>query len=320
MVRCLRDADLRDLVDIPKVVSRLEEGYRADASGSVVTFPRRRAEVGGTTFAWLGAAVPSEDVLAYRSYLYGSDGEDRGHQVVALYGHSGMELRALFVGRLVGNLRTGAAIAAAFRLVQPDLPVLGLIGTGYQARNALACLAATLRPSRVLAWSPSPEHRQAFRAWARGALGVEVDLAESAAGVVARAEAIALVTTSEQPVVTAGMLSGPKLLLSINAYRRPEIDLPLIDRARWIWTDSVDQASGPGTLLEHEERRSKLRPLAKGLEDGSIQDARTTRIIINTGAAWEEALTAQGLYELAVSKGIGTEIELTVDPRADAIF
>lgn len=320
MVRILRDRDIRELVDLPAVVSRLEQGYVADARGDVVPFPRSRIDARGTTLAWLGAAIPAQNLLAFRSYLYRSDGYDRGEQVVALYGHSEMELRALFVGRLVGNLRTGAAIAAAFHLADPGLQRFGLIGTGHQARNALACIAATFRSPRVAAWSPRPDHRRSFRDWGRAALGIEVDLAEDVPDVLRAASAVALVTSSETPVITSAMMPDPKLLLSINAYRRPEIDLPLLDAVPWIWTDSVAQASGPGTLFEGAERRSKLRPLGTGLVDGTLPDARTTRLILNTGAAWEELAVAQTLFERAESRGAGTELTLPPETVEETVF
>jgi alanine dehydrogenase len=320
MVRILRDDELRDLIDIPRVVSRIEDGYRADNEGGVGHFPRTRTDSHGTTLAWMGAAIPSAGLVAFRAYLYRSDGYDRGHQLVALYGHEDMELRALFIGRLVGNLRTGAAIAAALRLIDPDLREVGFVGTGYQARNALACIAAVFRTLRVVAWSPTPEHRTAFQGWARTSLKVDVDLAASTEDVLARTSNVVLVTTSGSPVITESMLREPKLLLSINSYRWPEIDTPILDETRFVWTDSVIQASGPGTLFELEDRRSKLRPLMSGVEDGGLRNEHSTRIVINTGAAWEEVVTAEFLYEQAIERKAGAEISLPLETAASTIF
>jgi len=320
MVRVFHDDELRDHIDIPKLVARIEEGYQADSAGEVVPFPRTRTDTRGTTLAWMGAAIPPADLLGFRSYLYRSDGFDRGHQVVALYGHRDMELRALFIGRLVGNLRTGATIAAALHLVEPSLGDVGIVGTGSQARNALACIAAIFRAPRVVAWSPNLERRTSFGAWARSSLGLDIALAEGPEDVLARTHNVVLVTSSETAVVVKPMLREPKLLLSINSYRRPEIDIPILDGARFVWTDSVAQASGPGTLFEIGGRKSKLRPLMQGVRDGSVRDGRSTRVVINTGAAWEEVVTAQLLYELGMERGMGTEIPLPTESTQLAIF
>ena len=320
MVRILLDDELRALVDLPKVVSRIEEGYRADGEGDVVPLPRTRTDTRGTTLAWMGAAIPKAGVLAFRSYLYAADGYDRGHQVVALYGHEEMELRALFLGRLVGNLRTGAAIAAALHLAEPSPDSVGLIGTGYQARNALACIAAVFRIPRVVAWSPNSQRRSSFGSWARSELDLDVELAGSTEEVLAQTSHIVLVTASDAPVVKEPMLHEPKLLVSISSYRRPEIDTPILDKADRVWTDSVAQASAPGTLFEPEGRKSKLRPLMQGVVDGSIRNARSTRIILNTGAAWEEVVTAQLLYELATGRGAGVELALPPETVPGTLF
>lgn len=320
MVRVIRDEEIREVIALPQVVSRIEDGYRADGRGDVVPFPRNRIDARGTTLAFLGAAMPSEGLLAFRSYLYNSEGADRGHQVVALYGQADMELRALFLGRLVGNLRTGAAVAAAFHLVDPHLREFGLIGTGHQARNALVCLEATFPGLRVIAWSPNAEHRVAFKQWAGSALGAAVELAPDATEVLRQAKAVALVTTAETPVIVSEMLSEPRLLLSISAYRRPEIDPPILERVPTIWTDSVAQASGPGTLFEKDEMRSKLQPLVRGLNDGALRDVQRNRIIVNTGAAWEEVVLAEALLELAVSRGIGTELDLRPGREDPQVF
>jgi len=319
-VRILRDLDLQGLVDIPKVVERMEAGYRADARGDVVPFPRSRFEARGVFLAWQGAAIPSEDLLGYRSYAYNAEGYDRGEQVVALYGYSTMDVRAVFVGRLVGNLRTGAALAAALHLAEPGVQEVGFIGTGDQARNALACIASTLRPRRVIAWSPTLARREEFRAWADRVLGLRVELGNDAAEVVRSVPATVLVTSAENTVVTSEMVAQPKLLLSISAYRRPEIDVRLLDSVPRIWTDSVAQASGPGCLFEPEARRAKLRPLGEGILDGSAHDPTSTRIIINTGAAWEELALAEMMYELAESRDAGVSVAMPKERPGAAVF
>lgn len=319
-MRILKDADLQDLIDIPKVVERIEAGYRADAAGEVTLFPRTRYDSGQVFLAWQGAAMPSLDLLGYRSYAYNSEGYDRGEQVVVLYGHSTMDVRAVFVGRIVGNLRTGASLAAALHLANPDSREVGIVGSGDQARNALSCIASILRPSRVVAWSPNSSRLEEFRAWADRVLGVHLELGRDASEVVQSSPTVVLTTSAESTVVTREMITQPKVLLSISAYRRPEIEASLIDSAPRVWTDSVAQASGPGTLFETQERRVKLRPLGEGIIDGSARDTSATRIIINTGAAWQELVVSQLLYDLAESRDAGVSISMPKKIPGAAIF
>ncbi|MFZ1023311.1 MAG: hypothetical protein WAN87_04170 [Thermoplasmata archaeon] len=313
-MRILNDTDVARLMDRRRTVELMADGYSADARGEVFTLPRRRMLAHDVTVAWMGAAIPSLDVLGFRSYLYNEEGTDRGDQIVALYRHSTMELKGMFLGCLIGNLRTGAAIAAALRFVRPNLDTLGLIGTGTQARQALACAVAALPLKSVWAWSPNPVRREAFGRWAEDALQVRVRLGEDTRHVLRETSAVALVTSSETPVITREMLPGPKLLVSINSYRRPEIDLPLLEEAPHIWTDSVEQASGPASLFQTENMRSKLLKLAHPEGLNELRDEGSTRIVINTGAAWEEVLLAESLWRSAEKSSVGIATTLVNQP------
>jgi alanine dehydrogenase len=313
-MRILNDGEVERLMDRRRAVELMVDGYQSDGRGEIFPLPRSRTEAHDVTVAWMGAAIPSTDILGYRSYLYNTEGADRGDQVVALYRYSTMELKALFLGCLVGNLRTGAALAAAVRFVRSNTDSLGLIGTGTQARQALACVAAALPLNSVWAWSPNPDRREAFRRWAEDTLQVKVRLGNDAAHVLRETEAIALTTSAETPVITPDMMPGPKLLVSINSYRRPEIDLRMLEAAPHIWTDSIEQASGPGTLFHKEDMQGKLLRLAhdKGLAE--LRDTTSTRIIINTGAAWEEVLLAESLWRSAELSGVGLQATLSNVP------
>ncbi|HTP54725.1 MAG TPA: hypothetical protein VML94_07210 [Thermoplasmata archaeon] len=313
-MRILNDAEVTRLVDRKSAVDRMTEGYRADARGEVYPLPRRRTEAHDVTVAWMGAAIPSADILGFRTYLYDRKGADRGDQVVALYRYSTMELKALFLGRTVGTLRTGAAIAAAVGFASPNVDSLGLIGTGAQARHALACAATIRRWRSVSAWSPNPERRATFARWGEETLGLPVRAVGGADEVLAEAAAVVLTTSADSPVVTPKMLPGPRLLVSLSAYRRPEIDPRLLDAASHVWTDSVEQASGPGTFFQAGTMRDKLRKLADADSLADLRDPASTRIVINTGAAWEEVVLAESLWQSAERSDAGWSTTLPREP------
>lgn len=145
-------------------------------------------------------------------------------------------------------------------------------------------------------------------------------MAQGSEEVRARTSNIVLVTTSDSPDVTEPMLGEPKLLTSNNSYRRPEIDAPIPDSAPWLWTDHVARPSSPGTLFETERRKSKLCPLMEGVVEGSIQNARSTRSVITTGAAWEEVVTAQLLYQRVAERAAGVEIAISPESDRSTVF
>jgi alanine dehydrogenase len=311
-VRIVRDRDLADIVDRAEAVREMEAGYRAVAAGDAVVFPRSRNEAGPRTLAWLGAALPRLDVLGYRGYLYDDEGRDRGEQVTALYGYRTMELRALFVGRLTGNLRTGAALAAAVRAAEPQLDALTLIGTGTQAREFALSAASALPIRRLTVWSPTREHRERFAESIGRETGLAPVAADSLDAAVRDARAVVLTTSSPRPVVTRDHLRPDALVATIQGYRatQHDVDPRVYEQAETIWTDSVEQASSAGSLFERAPLRSKLEPLGRGLETGRIRDSTARRVVVNTGAPWEEVLMARALLRAAEARTRGNEVPL----------
>jgi ornithine cyclodeaminase/alanine dehydrogenase-like protein (mu-crystallin family) len=293
--RIFHDEAIDVTVDRRRAVARMEEGFRLSAEGAVTLFPHVRYDGRGITLVQLGASIPSADVLGFRSFVFDPKGFDIGQQVVALYRHSTMELRGIFLGARLGILRTGATVAAAIHLADPELGELAMLGTGVQGREALRCCAAVLPLRRVVAWSPSPDHRRDFQAWARQELGLEVEVGTSAESTLREVRAGVLATSASAPVLGTALLSMPTLLVSISAYHRPEIDPAVYDALDRVWTDSVEEAGAPGTLFASAERRKKLQPLWSGVSDGSLWDAGSLRIVLNSGAGWQEVLMAEEL-------------------------
>jgi alanine dehydrogenase len=310
-MRLVRDRDIEDLVDRDRAVREMEAGYRAAADGSAVVFPRSRNAAETRTLAWLGAALPRLDLLGFRAYLYDDSGSDRGEQITALYRFGSMDLRAVFVGRICGILRTGAALVAAVRMAEPEVRDLTLLGTGTQAREFALTAARTLSLERMVVWSPTRANRERFAEdlSRRGSRVAAVDSLEAA---VRDARVVVLTTSSARPVVSSEMLRPDALVATIQGYRasQHDVDPNVYDRAEVIWTDSVEQASAPGTLFERPPLRSKLEALGRGAVSGRIRDSSRARAIVNTGAPWQEVLMANALLANAESNSRGILADL----------
>ncbi len=117
---------------------------------------------------------------------------------------------------------------------------------------------------------------------------------------------MALATSASAPVLTALLLPGPRLLLSVRAYRRPELGSHILEGADRFWTDRAEQARGKSPWFEPPGCRGKLRPLAAETDLGALHDGSATRIILNAGAAWEETLVEDVPYRAAAVSGSGS--------------
>jgi ornithine cyclodeaminase/alanine dehydrogenase-like protein (mu-crystallin family) len=139
-----------------------------------------------------------------------------------------------------------------------------------------------------------------------------LDSADSLEDAVRDARVVVLATSSTQPVVSPQMLRPDALVATIQGYRanQHDVDPRIYERADVIWTDSVEQASGPGTLFERSPLRSKLEALGRGAASGRIRDSSRVRVIVNTGAPWQEVIVANALLAAAESRAQGIVAEL----------
>ena len=70
---------------------------------------------------------------------------------------------AVMDGRLITEMRTAAVSAAATnKLALPNARVLGILGSGVQARSHVQALRIVRRFEEIRAWSPTREHAETF--------------------------------------------------------------------------------------------------------------------------------------------------------------
>ena len=85
--------------------------------------------------------------------------------LISLFDPQTMALAALIDGNRVTGLRTAATAAVAIDALAPQRPLhVGVIGAGFEAQGALACLAAVRPVASVRVFSPTPASRERFAA------------------------------------------------------------------------------------------------------------------------------------------------------------
>lgn len=215
------------------------------------------------------------------------------------------KLKGIILGERLGNLRTGAIGGLAIRhLSAPDASIVGILGSGAQARTQLAAAAAVRKLDRARVYSRDEKNRAAFADEMQHTLGIEVEPAGSASEAVDDADIVICATASRTPVIHARDLKpgvhvntvGPK------TYEGYELGLDIADAAAVIATDSPEQTrayASPFFLAGsgNEHRIADLADIMAGKAVGRGSPGDTT-LFCSVGLAGTEVVVASAILDM----------------------
>jgi len=136
---------------------------------------------------------------------------------------------AILDGRYITEVRTAAVSAVSARhLARSDARVLGILGSGVQARSHLDALKLVRDFREVRAWSPNAERLAQF------AVETRARSVENAEAAVRGADVVAVVTASPTPVIRSEWVADGTHVIGVGACRpwQRELDPALVARAR----------------------------------------------------------------------------------------
>jgi alanine dehydrogenase len=207
--------------------------------------------------------------------------------------------------------RTGAAAGVATKyLARPDAKSVGLIGCGVQAHTALEALKVVLgRELEVLAYDRDGEVASSF-AEEVGARAVE---AKQAAG----CDIVCTLTPSRTPVVERSWIQPGAHINALGADGpgKQELEVEILTDAR-IVIDDLHQAQGGGEInvslargdLAIADLHAILGEVVAGLRPGRQARDEIT-VFDSTGLAIQDVAVARIVYEQAIARGLGKEID-----------
>lgn len=317
MALFLTESDVASLITVPETLAAVEAALREHGEGKAGNRPRQRAVLGPVTLHVMNAAVPSIGRLGFKAYTTGPNG---ARFWVMLFDHAG-GLLALIQADKLGQVRTGCASGVAAKyMARPDARVVGLVGTGWQARTQLAAVCAVRPIEEVRVYSRNPANVTSFcRDMSTELPGVRLTPVGDAEAAVRQADIVISITNSVEPVVLGRWLEPGTTVLAAGSNRSiaREVDTDTISRCRLIAADSVEQAK--------MESGDLIRPVAEGVlrwEDvrelgevvaGKIP-GRLSREEINlfksNGLALEDVAAAQLVYAKAKDRGVGVELPI----------
>jgi len=235
---------VRQRLRMPDLIEAMERALVEFSAGRVQQPVRTLFEFGAadSLFGLMPAYVPSLPALGAKLVTVCAGNIRRGlgtHQatIVMLDPVSGV-IEAILDGRYITEVRTAAVSAvSARRLARDDARVLGILGSGVQARSHLQALRLVREFREVRAWSPAADRLRQF-AEETGALAME-----NAEAVVRGADVVVAVTASPTPVIRSEWVGEGTHIIAVGACvpSQRELDPALVARARLV-VDSREAA------------------------------------------------------------------------------
>jgi len=305
----LTEADVTALLTPVAALDAVEECFRRMAAGDVEIAPRRRLRLPEGALADMAAADRELGLAGGKLYAATPNGATF---VVCLFDSDSSALVAVIEAGRLGQLRTGAASGVAARyLAKSGARTLGIIGCGHQAETQVACIRAAV-PSieRVVAYCRTPEKLAAFCEHT----GAEPGESHRDPAV---NDVVVTITSSRDPVLRGEWLEPGALVAAAgaNVVTRRELDNTVLERARFVCCDWIEQARlESGDLVEpihagvldwlevHE-----LHEVVAGETVGRQSDDDIVVFKSNGLAAWDVAIGAEAV-RVARERGVGTDV------------
>lgn len=314
MTIILNDEDLAGNSLMPVAIDAVEKALLARFAGQAVSPPRHHVSFPGhgdlvfTVGGFLGEAP----IAGFRVYETFQGAEHA--QIVAVWSAQDARLRGLVLGERLGAIRTGAIGGVAIRhLSSAQARIVGVIGSGLQARTQLAAAVAVRPITHARVYSRDEANRVAFALEMQLELGIVVSPVESVAEAVGDADIVLCATSSDRPVLRVCDLKagahvntvGPKTL------KGHELDVDIAATAAVIATDSPEQTraySVPFFLngSSHEQRMADLADIIAGKVTGRTSPNETTLFCSAGLAGTEVAVAAAILDHIGGKKVLGS--------------
>ncbi len=320
----LTDADVAALADWPSTVEALARAYGSPVASAMVP-PRSMARGDGLWLRCLTAVSPSGETMGCK-LIAASPRAMRASYLISLFDQRTMALAALIDGNRVTGLRTAGTAALAVDRLAPSRPLrVGVLGSGFEARGALECLAAVRALARVCVFSPTPASRERFAQGFRPGLDIAAVTTPQAAVEDADVVLCAARSRDESPVLRGRWLAPGSTVVSLGSTlpEQREVDEQTLARAACIVADMPEEvlhdtgdaiaATKAGLLLE-----AKTVPLSAVVGGREVPRRSAADIVVykSVGSALQDIVIAELLLARARAQGRGVPLPASIVPIA----
>jgi ornithine cyclodeaminase/alanine dehydrogenase-like protein (mu-crystallin family) len=352
----LNNEEIAALLSMEKCLQLLEEAYQELAAGRAVNRPRTDLYLPSTNaggvycFKTMEAGLVQKKVVALRinsdvirwEEKFGRVIKDKvpaapGNRwvgLIMLFSAESGEPLAIFPDGIIQGLRVAASSGLAARfLSRADSRVLGILGSGWQARAHAKAMSSVRDIKKILVHSPTKANRQAFAAEMEKELSIPVEPAGSGENVAESADILVAATNSVSRVVPPEWLKPGMHVTCVKITELGDETLRKADRLvihtrkfapeNYIagFGDEKIEAHDPVDVLTQGDKGSipppkppfwlgapELKDVIAGKVSGRQSAQEITCFNNNIGLGIQFAALGKAVFEQAKSSGVGREI------------
>ena len=326
MTLLLTRSQVNALITYPECIAAVENVFRAQSEG--LTIP---SSVLGTHVTNGGFHIKSAGLAASRIYYavkinanFPGNAAKHGlptvQGVLALFDCSNGRLLALIDSIEITAMRTAAASAVAAKyLARENADDILIVGCGVQGRSHLRAISHVRTLSRAFAFDADSSLAASYASEMSRELDLEVIAVTDYRDTLRTSPLIVTCTPSREPLIFLGDIAPGSFVAAVGADNesKQEIDPALLAESKVV-VDVLDQCAAFGDLhhaivaraMNRTDVFAELADIVGGRRDGRASEDEII-IFDSTGTALEDVAAASLVYEQAISRNIGLEIELS---------
>ena len=321
-------ADTVNLLSAKEALTIAENVYRMQGKGTIMasTPPSFKLDVGKPFHNhWhvKCALLKEVPITGVRLYNYFDDGIrntvgqlECGRYIILADPNTGTN-KAIIEEHWTYAIRSAAATTLPLKWLGPKNPkIIGIVGVGTMATNALRCLIELYDCiEEIRCTSRSPETRQAFSEKWSSALDINVVPKDSIEEVVKGADIGIGGTTSDEIMCREPWLKPGGTYVSFSRREFDPKGWPLMDK---VVVDSWEmnmlmkhfRASAEAGIFTHDMLHGEIHQLISGDIQGRENDIERN-LIHTTGLVAHDIAMCHYVYEKALKKGVGIRLPYT---------
>ena len=300
-MKVVSQEEIRRSVSLPAAIAAMREAVSAQSRGECDTPMPMHLDLstggggevhiksgyrkGGTHFALKVAGT-------YVKRPYGS--------IVLVSVETGETVAYFDDGGYLTDLRTAAVSAMTAKELGRADTVLGILGTGVQARLQAQLHAEVLKLSEVFVWGRNPERAAAcVREIAALLPEVKVVAAPSAAEVAAGAKLIVTATASRAPLLQAADIRPGTHISAVgsDSVGKQELDPAILRKASLLLVDSLQQCERLGELQHALSEKPRAIEIGAFCAAPAAYDRAGITVADFTGLGAEDLFIAQTCFQ-----------------------